>query len=144
MNWGYKILTVYIIFVVGILFLVFKSSSQNQDLVTTDYYEQELKYQQKIDETERANALSTEVKYEIGNQEINISFPGEMNGKKLSANVLLYCTADKSKDIEKEMTTENAQLHIALPAANKGLHELRINWTANGTSYYYQHKIMIP
>ena len=46
MNWGYKILTVYIIFIAGILFLVFKSSNQNQDLVTKDYYEQELKYQQ--------------------------------------------------------------------------------------------------
>ena len=51
MNWGYKILMVYVIFIAGILLLVFKSSSQNQDLVTEDYYEQELKYQQKIDET---------------------------------------------------------------------------------------------
>ena len=64
MNWGYKILTVYIIFIAGILLLVFKSSTQNQDLVTKDYYEQELKYQQVIDATERANALSSEVKFQ--------------------------------------------------------------------------------
>lgn len=75
MNWGYKILTVYIIFVAGILFLVFKSSFQKQDLVVHDYYEQELKFQQRIDETERANALSADVKYLIREKEIIISFP---------------------------------------------------------------------
>lgn len=144
MNWGYKILMVYVIFIAGILLLVFKSSSQNQDLVTEDYYEQELKYQQKIDETQRANALSTEVKYKIINNGIVINFPPEMKGAKLTAHVLLYCTAEQSKDIQKELATDNAQLYLALPQANKGLHELRINWMVNGTSYYYQHKIIIP
>jgi len=143
MNWGYKILTVYIIFVAGIIFLVFKSSSQNQDLVTTDYYEQELKYQQKIDEMQRANALSAEVKYEISSNDIMVSFPEEMKGKKLTAHVLLYCTADKNKDIEQDLSTGNGQLMIKFPSSNKGAHELKITWVVNGTSYYNQHKIMI-
>jgi len=38
MNWGYKILFVYIAFVAGILAMVFGSSSQKVDLVTPDYY----------------------------------------------------------------------------------------------------------
>ena len=58
MNWGYKILLVYAVFIAGILFLVYKASSQKMDLVTPDYYEQELKYQSQINATERANALS--------------------------------------------------------------------------------------
>ena len=144
MNWGYKILAVYLIFIAGILFLVVKSSSQNQDLVTPDYYEQELKYQQKIDETERANSLSADVKYEIINHEIIIHFPEEMKAENLKATVLLYCTADKSKDLVKSMVTENGILSIALPEANKGLHELKITWVVKDLSYYYQHKIMIP
>ena len=144
MNWGYKILTVYLIFVAGILFLVFKSSNENQDLVTTDYYEQELKYQQRIEETQRANNLSAEVKYGINDHELTIIFPAEMKDKKLNAHVLLYCTADESKDIEKQLATENAELKLVLPAATKGLHELKINWTANDTTYYYQHKLIIP
>ena len=43
MNWGYKIVLVYIVFITGIVTLVYKSSAQNQDLVVNDYYEQELK-----------------------------------------------------------------------------------------------------
>lgn len=143
MNWGYKILTVYIIFVAGILFLVFKSSFQNQDLVVPDYYEQELKFQQRIDETERANALSTDVKYVIRGKEIIIIFPPEMKGITVSAHVLLYCTADKSKDLEQDQTTKDGEIKLALPPANKGLYELKINWAANAKTYYYGQKIFI-
>ncbi len=143
MNWGYKILTVYIIFVAGILFLVFKSSFQNQDLVVPDYYEQELKFQQRIDETERANALSKEVTYEIREKEIIINFPPEMKGIFVTAHVLLYCTADKNKDIKQKLTTQDGEIKLALPPINKGLHELKINWEANGKTYYYGQKIFI-
>jgi hypothetical protein len=61
MNWGYKILFVYAIFITGILFMVFKSATQKMDLVTPDYYAKELKYQEKIDESNRVNALSEEL-----------------------------------------------------------------------------------
>ena len=61
MNWGYKILMVYILFVAGIMVMVFMSSTQNTDLVTTDYYEKELVYQQKIDQISRTSALSAKV-----------------------------------------------------------------------------------
>jgi nitrogen fixation protein FixH len=143
MNWGYKILTIYIIFVAGILFLVFKSSFQNQDLVVPDYYEQELKFQQRIDETERANALSTEVKYMIREKDIIISLPPEMKGISVSAHVWLYCTADKRKDIQQNLVTQDGEIKLAFPPANKGLHELKVNWVANEKSYYYEHKIFI-
>ena len=44
---------VYLAFVAGMGFLVFKASNQEFDLVTKDYYEQELKYQQVIDQSAR-------------------------------------------------------------------------------------------
>ncbi len=143
MNWGYKILTVYIIFIAGILFLVYKSSTQNQDLVIQDYYEQELKYQERIDETERANALSASIKYEITNDELVIYFPEEMKNIELNAHILLYCPADKNKDIQRDISTKNGCMKMPLPPANKGLHELKINWKANDLNYYYEHKIFI-
>ena len=143
MNWGYKILFVYIFFVAGIIVLVAKSSMQNQDLVTKDYYEQELKYQDKIDQTERANALSSLVKYEIREHDIMINFPQEMKNTDLKAHILLYCTTDKNKDIEKNISTKDGIILMPFAAVNKGLHELKISWTANNTEYYYEHKLFI-
>ena len=75
MNWGYKILIVYAVFVTGIVFMVYKSSNEKMDLVTADYYGKELKFQQQIDETKRTDALSEEVRYEVKNNRLLIYFP---------------------------------------------------------------------
>ena len=56
-NWGYKITVFYLVFIAGIMYLVIQSSRQKMDLVTTDYYAQELKYQDKIDQSKRAGEL---------------------------------------------------------------------------------------
>ncbi len=53
MNWGVGIAIVYILFVLGMLTLVFKSRSQKIDLVTENYYQQELAYQEEIDAKQR-------------------------------------------------------------------------------------------
>lgn len=143
MNWGYKILFVYAIFVAGILFLVFKSSTQNTDLVTTNYYEKELKYQDKIDQENRNNALSAPIQYEIKDHELLINFPADFKGKKINGTLVLYCPANEKKDISQDFTLQDDILHIHLPQENKGLFELQINWTADQLNYYFQHKISI-
>ncbi len=61
-NWGYKIVLVYSVFVAGILYLVVQSSRQQMDLVTDDYYAQEIRYQEKIDQSKRASALSEPIR----------------------------------------------------------------------------------
>lgn len=143
MNWGYKIITVYAIFVAGIVWLVVKSSMQNQDLVATDYYEQELTYQKRIEETERANALSADVNYTLKDKSIDIRFPAEMSGKSLKANIWLYCVSDQHKDIKKEIRTENGEIIFELPAGNKGQHQIKMSWEVGGVTYYNQRSILI-
>jgi hypothetical protein len=143
MNWGYKILFVYIAFVLGILLMVYKSSTQKVDLVTADYYARELKYQDKIDETTRANALSLPVKCEIINGDLTITFPKDFAGKKLSGQVVLYCPSNENKDLITPFSIEDSILTIHLPAANKGLHEIQISWMAESLKYYFQQKLFI-
>jgi hypothetical protein len=143
MNWGKKIIVVYIVFVTGIMLMVYKASRQNIDLVTTDYYEQELKYQQRIDETAAANSLSRPVKCEVNNNSISILFPEEMNEQQVDANIWLYYPADKSKDIHQKLTTINGKLSMPIPVVNKGMHELKLSWVAGKKKYYSQQKLFI-
>ena len=143
MNWGYRILTIYIIFIAGILFLVFKASSQNQDLVATDYYEQELKFQERIDENARANALSTTIDVKVCDQSLLIAFPAELKGVEVNANILLYCSADKKKDWERTVSTTSAALSLPIGAGQHGVYDAKITWTANDIRYYSQQKLII-
>lgn len=143
MNWGYKILFVYLAFVAATLFLVFKASFQKDDLVTKDYYAQELKYQQKIDQMERTNALSAELQYVFSDGGLVISFPKDFNGKVLAGNIVLYCPSDEKKDIKQDFSIQGNTITVPVPVNYKGAFELHINWQAGGQQYYYEKKIFI-
>ncbi len=143
MNWGYKILFVYLAFVAGIALLVVKSSNQKIDLVTTDYYAKELKYQERIDAIHNTTALSAPVTYEVVNDKMIISFPKEFADKKIAVSVMFYCPSDDSKDITKQYETSNATITADIPAAKKGAYELQINWKQDDKSYYFQDRLFL-
>jgi hypothetical protein len=56
-SWGIKIAMLYCGFVALIIIMVSMAMNQKIDLVSKDYYEQELNYQKKIDKTNRSHAL---------------------------------------------------------------------------------------
>lgn len=143
MNWGNKILIVYLVFVAGIVFMVVKSSMLKTDLVTTDYYAKELKYQDKIDEMGRVSALSAPVRHEIKEGVLVIEFPGDFSGKELTGEAVLYCPADKSKDITVPFALTDTVLKIALPSYYTGLYRLQLSWKDGNTTYYFENKIFI-
>lgn len=143
MNWGYKILTAYLVFVAGILFMVFKTSGGNSELVTTDYYAQELKYQERIDQVKRTESLSGEVSCTITGNKLDVRFPADFKGKKLDGSITLYCPSDKNKDLKQSFTLTDETAAISLPAGYTGLFELHLAWAAEGQTYYFEKKLFI-
>lgn len=143
MNWGYKILIVYLAFVGGIVVMVVKSSTQKIDLVTIDYYAKELKYQERIDAIKRTEALSSKVKYEVKNGKVVITLPAAFNLKAVNGNVLLYYAADNSKDVKKDFTTNNTTITMELPNAAKGSYQLQVNWISEGYAFYFEENLSL-
>jgi hypothetical protein len=143
MNWGTKILIIYIVFVMGIVFMVFKSSVQNTDLVTTDYYAKELRYQEKIDEAGRTAALSAPLEYSIKDNALTIVFPKDFAGKQIAGEAVLYCPSDEKKDLKKNFSVKDEPLQMEIPSGSTGLYELHISWQDGGVTYYFEKKIVI-
>lgn len=140
-SWGYKIMFVYIAFVAGIGFLIFKASNQEFDLVTKDYYEQELKYQQVIDQSANASRLSMPLNIEKKEAELKISFPDEMKNKKKLVDFYLYYAADAKRDFRRSFELNENELAQALPVGMKGMYELKLTWETEGVKYYHEQKI---
>ena len=141
MSWGYKILIVYCIFVAGIIVMVLQSSRQKTDLVTPDYYAQELQYQTRIDEARRTDRLSAAPVVTRQGDQLLISFPAEFAQQEIKGQALLYCPSDKEQDVKKDFVTTGAGLSLSIPAAHKKLYQLQLSWQAGGTAYYYENKI---
>ena len=132
---------VYIAFVGGMGFLVIKASSQKFDLVTKDYYDQELKYQQVIDQAANSSRLSAPVTIEKRDRELKISFPDEVKNKKKSVDFYLYYAADAKKDFRKSFELNENELVQALPVGMKGMYELKLSWETEGVKYYFEKKL---
>ncbi|MBK6476369.1 MAG: FixH family protein [Flavobacteriales bacterium] len=60
MNWGKGITLALIAFAGMMAYFLIRASGNPSPLVTDKYYEQELKYQQRINNTNRADALSAD------------------------------------------------------------------------------------
>lgn len=140
-NWGYKILIGYSIFVIGILFLGYKSTQLNFDLVEKDYYGKELKYQNVIDASGRATALGGSLLTAIKEGKLIIQFPDSLKGKSVKGLAYLYYPADAQKDLKKEFTTDKGLVEIELLSKTKGNYTLKLDIEKEGQKYYFEKKI---
>ncbi len=140
-NWGHKIAFVYLAFVGGIVFLVIKASGEKFDLVTKDYYGEELKYQQVIDESSNTARLSAPVTISKNNGALTIHFPEEMRGKEKEIDFYLYYPADASKDFRRSLNSDQQEIIQSLPKSISGNYDLKLSWRTDSLKYYYEQKI---
>ena len=143
MNWGYKILIVYLVFVMGMLALVYMSSMENKDLVSENYYDEEIKYQHIIDESANTASLSSEPVINRTKNIVNITFPAEFTNEKTEGDWVLYYAADKSKDVQGKLNVVNRKYSIELPDFATGTYQLKLNWRAAEKNYYYEKVITL-
>jgi hypothetical protein len=137
-NWGTKITIAYLLFVAGILFLVMQSSRQKIDLVTPDYYEQEIRYQERIDQSRRADALPGKLTVMVSGDSLFIRFPEEQAGKMITGKVWVYFPADESLDVKVDIDTRDGLQQLVMPSNRKrtGMSVVKTTWTCDGIDYY--------
>jgi hypothetical protein len=140
-SWGYKITFVYLAFVTGMLFLVYKANQQKFDLVTEDYYGEELKYQNVIDQKANVAQLSSAPVIKHSVDQISVQLPEEFLNKEVKGEVFLYRASDASKDIRKPFTIVGNNINVQLPQPLSGLYELKLSWQANGKNFFSEQKV---
>ncbi|MCF6401827.1 FixH family protein [Chitinophaga filiformis] len=139
MNWGHKIIIVFILFAAGILTLVTKSMRTRIDMVTPNYYAEELKYQQVIDGRREALSLSAPVSINQSDKAVGILFPAEMQGISLTGKVLFYRASDSRQDVSVPLQpNENGLVLVSKERFQKGNYRVQLQWEAKGKSYYQE------
>ena len=141
LNWGYKIILVYGLFVLGMMLLVFKSTQQKYDLVQKDYYAEELKYQNVIDASQHARDLGGELMTSKQAGHLLVTLPAGFQNANAKGTAHLYYAADENKDIAKEFETTNGLLNIELLSKMSGAYTLKLNVEMKGEQYYYEQRI---
>lgn len=141
MNWGTRIIIMYVGFVALIITLVIVSMRQQVDLVTPDYYAKELKYQTNIDKTKNYNELKSSLKCSIQSGNIVVDFPEEHKLEQITGEVLIYKPSDAKSDKLITIETNNSQMLIPTSIFTKGMYKIKVDWQVNGKSYFSEQVI---
>ncbi len=141
-SWGYKILIGYAAFVIGMLFLAYQSTQQKFDLVVKDYYGEELKYQNVIDASDRAAALSGSVVTSVKEGKLFVLLPEAFKGVETKGTAHLYFPADEQRDLKKTFTCNNGSFEMELLAKMQGHYILKLSVEKQGVKYYFEKKIL--
>jgi hypothetical protein len=142
-SWGHKIIFAYTAFVAGIMLMVYLSTKENRDLVSEDYYADELTYQKIIDQSAKTASLSAPPEVVIAENFVEIQFPAEFNNTEAKGKWELYYAAEKSKDQTGQFTTGNGKLAIPLTETAKGFYQLKLQWESGDVTYYFEEELFL-
>jgi hypothetical protein len=144
MNWGQKMLISFIVFAMGIVYLAYRCMQVNTALVTKEYYKDELKYQDVIDGTKMANALSGKIELIQNGESISVQLPAEMKNEKVSGNIWFYCASDVKKDRHIRLETNSqATQCINRSTLLPGLYTVKFDWNSNNKHYHAEQTLTI-
>lgn len=139
MNWGHKIILVFIVFACGILTLVIKSMRTRIDMATPDYYAAEIKYQQNIDAQQNAKRLSLPVNIAQLADSVEITFPPEMRDRSIAGSVHFYRPSDSRRDFTLPLhLNEAGKLSVSRSLFDKGSYRIKIQWEADSASFFQE------
>ena len=144
MNWGHKITIVFIAFAAMMIYMVVTSYQANVDLVTEDYYLQELNYQDQIDKKQNVKADQKEVRYELTQAGLELYFPPGAN-EPLTGIIHMYRPSEADLDQKLDIATDSTGIQIIGPKQLvPGKYVLKIDWQEGGTPYYQEIELLIP
>ncbi|MDX1908790.1 MAG: FixH family protein [Bacteroidia bacterium] len=133
MNWGTRIALVYGTFVVLIVSMVFASTRERWQLVTDEYYSEELKYEERIERMRQAQALPSPLKvsYRRADQVIVVAYPGPATGT-----IHLYRPSDAGSDQVHTIAPVDGHQEISTAGLLPGLWRVQVTWDHDGVGYY--------
>lgn len=145
--WPYAIIATFVLFAGYIGFMVQQAMRTSVDLVSDDYYQQELAYQQRIESVARTAALPAPVvvEYEAATQRLTLQLPPSMAGQAVEGTLHFFRPSDKQLDFKLpfEPTGTPHQQELNTSKLKPGRWQLRLDFKAGTQQYYLEKELSI-
>ena len=144
MNWGNKLILVFLVFGAMISFMVYRCMKTPVDLVAKEYYRDELAYQQVIDGIKRADALNSSASLQQEAGGIVLQLPAEMQHHAITGSILFYCPSDVKKDRSLPLTVDtDGRQFISGHTLQPGHYRVKIEWDSKDLHYFTEKPLVI-
>jgi len=141
MNFGKWIVVAFISFALYITVLVVICMRQDLNLVSKDYYRDELRYQQKLDKANNANHLDHLPTIAIENGLARISFGKNQHIQ--NGRLRIERPSNEKLDRNFSLSPDQSTQEFNLGNWKPGLYRASVTWSMNDKEYYFEKQIIL-
>jgi nitrogen fixation protein FixH len=116
------------------------------DLVCTDYYEEEVRFQQHLDRLNHTAAIGSEVaiNYDATKRQITLLLPATHPASRPAGQIHFYRPSNASLDFDVPLAVDAAGLQrIGTEALRGGLWKVRVQWSAAEKDCVFEQAIVL-
>ena len=118
-------------------YLVYSCIINPSDLTSTNYYDQEIKFQEKIDAQKNTIPFSNQIELLKKENEIVLNIPNEINKDATKISLNLYSIANKNEDKELELKKNESGVYTVNTSGwTKNNARLKLDITSNSKKYF--------
>ena len=141
MNIGKWIVVAFVLFAAFITTLVIICVRQDVSLVSKNYYEEELAYQDQIQRINNTDALIQKPAITVVDHAVRIEF----NPASRRENVVLtlFCPADEKMDRRFHITSDEPVQIFSLDERLRGMYRAKLHWKEDDKEYYWEEVIFL-
>ncbi|MHC5354677.1 FixH family protein [Myroides sp. LJL115] len=132
----------FMIFILQYVIRVQFDSRYDNELVTKDYYQQELEIDGKAQRETKALALQHPLVIKQNPQGITLDFPIEFQPEQVKGKIYFYRPSNEKLDFNKDIVVlPDASMHISEKDLLQGRWDLVVEWNYQGNEYRSVEKI---
>jgi hypothetical protein len=141
-NWGTGIAITLILFATLMGFMVYQAMQQDFDLVSDNYYQEELAYQSIIEHKANGMKLTHKARLMRTEEAIYLMLPEDLDGKAKDIEVLMYHEQEDENDFRfaLEATTQN-NFKVPFTSFAEGKWIAKVHVKSEEVPYYFEPEI---
>lgn len=143
--WPAAIIGFFIVFAIFLTSFIVWAVGQKQDLVTENYYEREVRFQEQLDRQHRTQALAREttVQFNQATRTILIALPAAQ-ATEARGQIRFYRPANARLDQTFPLSTDpTGRQALDARTLAAGLWKVRVEWSAGGKDFYFDQPVIV-
>ncbi len=140
MNWGKSLVLVMALFITFILVMVVKMISTSTDLVSEDYYQKEIDYEQEIVAVKNMQRLNVESEIVVNDEFLIFNLPKEVNFTDMEIKLI----RPNDKKLDKLFVVKDTKTYLVpISELQKGKYSVEMTFKVDGVPCMQKEKIDI-
>ncbi len=144
LNWGTGIVIAMLSFMIFILSFVYKSLAMDEyqhELVSEDYYKDELHYQEEIDKLNNSHSLEQDIVLTNSKEGVLVSFPKNIVQESIVGSIYFQRLSNEKLDFTEQIKLSGHQQMIPVEKLVSGKWIVKIDWETGQDKYLFKESL---